>query len=147
MSRGEGRGRALAPFARRIPEWPFIRFPEMWTGWAEEDMLRVEEYREDASLVIRADLPGIDPDKDVEIEVSDGVLRVSAERRKEEKVEEKDYVRTELRYGSFSRSLPLPAGATEQDVHATYTDGVLEIRIPVGAPQPPAAKKIPIARG
>lgn len=149
MSRDEGRGRPVVPFARRFPDWPLFRFPELWTAWSEEDVLRVEEYRENGSIVIRADLPGIDPDKDVEIEVTDGVLRVSAERRKEEKVEEKDYVRTELRYGSFSRTLPLPAGATEQDVVATYKDGVLEIRVPIAAPEAAEAKKkkIPVSRG
>jgi HSP20 family protein len=137
----------MVPFARRFPDWPLFRFPELWTGWSEEDVLRVEEFPENGSIVIRADLPGIDPDKDVDIEVADGMLRVSAERRKEEKVEEKDYVRTELRYGSFLRTLPLPAGATEKDVVATYKDGVLEIRVPVAAPEAPEAKKIPVARG
>jgi HSP20 family protein len=43
--------------------------------------------------------------------------------------------------------LPLPAGATEKDVVATYKDGVLEIRVPVAAPEAPEAKKIPVARG
>lgn len=135
------------PFARKIFDLPFIRIPEMWAEWAEEDVLKVEEYREGDAVVIRADLPGIDPDKDVDIDIIGGALRVSAERRKEEKIEEKNYVRTELRYGSFSHSVPLPAGAREQDVVATYKDGVLEIRVPVVAPQAPEAKKIHIARG
>lgn len=137
----------MVPLARRIPDLPFIRLPELWADWAEEDMLKVEEYRDGDALVIRADLPGIDPEKDVDIDILDGTLRVSAERHKEERIEEKDYVRTELRYGSFSRTVPLPAGASEQDVAATYKDGVLEIRVPVAAAQAPAAKKIPIARG
>lgn len=137
----------MVPFARRIPDLPFFRLPEMWADWAEEDMLKVEEYREGDAVVIRADLPGIDPDKDVTIEILDGELRVSAERRREEKIEEKDYVRTELRYGSFTRTVPLPAGASEQDVAATYKDGVLEIRVPLAEPQAPEAKKIQIARG
>ncbi|HVM14476.1 MAG TPA: Hsp20/alpha crystallin family protein [Egibacteraceae bacterium] len=133
----------MEPFVRRFPDWPFLRLPGLWP---DDDVLLVEEYRENGSLVIRADLPGIDPDKDVDIEVVDGTLRVSAERRQEEKVEEKDYVRTELRYGSFARTLPLPAGASEKDVVATYKDGVLEIRIPFATPAVPEAKKISIAR-
>ena len=137
----------MVPFARRIPELPFIRLPEMWADWAEQDLLKVEEYRDGDAVVIRADIPGIDPDKDVQIDILDGNLRVSAERRKEEKIEEKDYVRTELRYGSFSRTVPLPAGASEQDVVATYKDGVLEIRVPVAAAEAPAAKKIHISKG
>jgi HSP20 family protein len=147
MTRQESKGRSVAPVARRFPDWPFIRFPELWTSLAEEDALRIEEYREDGTLVIRADLPGIDPDKDVDIEVVDGELRVTAQRRREERIEEKDYVRTELRYGSFARTLPLPAGASEQDVAASYKDGVLEIRVPIAEPEAAQAKKIVINRG
>ena len=55
----------------------------------------------------------------------------------EEKTEDKGYTRQELRYGSFSRTLPLPEGASESDIKATYKDGILEIRVPVS--EPPAA--------
>jgi HSP20 family protein len=113
--------------------------------WREAgELIRVEEFREDGTLVIRADLPGIDPDKDVELTVSDGILHIEAERREEEKREEKGYVRQELRYGSLSRSLPLPEGVTEADITATYTAGVLEIRIP--RPKREPAKKIAISK-
>ena len=73
--------------------------------------------------MVRADLPGIDPEKDVELTVSDGMLHIRAERREEEKREEKGYLRQELRYGSLSRTLPLPEGVTESDITATYKDG------------------------
>jgi len=108
------------------------------------DLIRVEEFREDGALVVRADLPGIDPDKDVELTVSHGMLRIEAERREEEKREEKGYLRREVRYGSFSRSLSLPEGVTEADIAATYKDGVLEIRIP--EPKREEAKKIAISK-
>jgi len=93
-----------------------VPFPR-W--WGVGDLIRVEEYREDRTLVIRADLPGIDPDTDVELTVSDGMLHIEAERREEEKKDGKGYVRQELRYGSLSRSLPLPEGVTEADIAAT----------------------------
>ena len=118
-----------------------VPFPHWW--WVE-DLIRVEEYREDGTLVIRADLPGIDPDKDVELTVSDGTLHIEAERREEEKREEKGYVRREVRYGSLSRSLPLPPGVTEADITATYKDGVLEIRIPEPKREP--GNKIAISK-
>jgi HSP20 family protein len=105
-------------------------------------MLRVEEYREGDTLVIRAEMAGIDPDKDVEITVSDGVLHISAQRREEEKTEGKDYYRQELRYGSFSRDVALPEGCSEEDVKASYQDGILEIRVPV----PAAGEKKPVTR-
>ena len=113
--------------------------------WREAgELIRVEEYREDGTLVIRADLPGIDPHKDVELTVSDGILHIEAERREEEKRKEKGYVRQELRYGSLSRSVPLPKGMTEADITATYKAGVLEIRIPEPKREP--AKKIAISK-
>ena len=112
----------------------------------EEPELKVEEYREDGTLVIRADLPGIDPDKDVQMTVTDGVLHLRAERREEKETSDRDYRRTEIRYGAFSRTLPLPPGAVDDDVKASYKDGVLEVRVPVKA-ELTAPKSIPIARG
>jgi HSP20 family protein len=114
LMRREPHGEAadvFARFDRMFDEWARM-MPFRTTGfprWREaEDLIRVEEYREDGTLVIHADLPGIDPDKDVQLTVSDGILHIEAERREEEKREEKGYVRQELRYGSLSRSLPLP---------------------------------------
>src|SRR5690606_7817781 len=98
-----------------------------------DGLIRVDEYRDGDTWVIRAELPGIDPDEDLEITVADGVLRIDAERRIEDRAEEEGYVRRELRYGSMSRTLPLPDGVTESDISATYRDGILEIR--VRAPQ------------
>ena len=145
LARRESRGEAadvFGRFDRMFEEWArMVPFPR----WREaEELIRVEEFREDGTLVIRADLPGIDPDKDVELTVSHGMLHIEAERRQEEKREEKGYVRRELRYGSLSRSLPLPAGVTEADITATYKDGVLEIRIPEPKREP--ARKIAISK-
>ena len=150
LARREPRGEAgeiFSRFDRMFEEWarmmPFRAMP--FPHWREAgDLIRVEEFREDGTLVIRADLPGIDPDKDVELTVSHGILHIEAERREEEKREEKGYVRRELRYGSLSRSLPLPEGVTEADIAATYKDGVLEIRIPEPKHEP--AKKIAISK-
>jgi HSP20 family protein len=99
--------------------------------WPGEDLIRVDEFREGNTQVIRAELPGIDPEKDVEITVLDGMLRINAERRVEEKTQDNGYTRHEMRYGSFTRTLPLAEGATESDISASYKDGILEIRVPV----------------
>lgn len=118
--------------AGRWPEWllrPLMVWPDDVT-----DMLRVEEYREDGTLVVRAEMAGIDPDKDVEITVRDGTLHIQAERREEEKSEGKYFHRRELRYGSFTRDLPLPEGSSEKDVKASYKDGILEVRVPLPNP-------------
>jgi len=150
LSKREARGEAtdvFRRFDRMFEEWarmmPFRAVP--FPHWVEAaDLIRVEEYREDGTLVIHADLPGIDPDKDVELTVTDGMLHIEAERREEEKREEKGYVRQELRYGSLSRSLPLPEGVTEADITATYKAGVLEIRVP--EPKRELARKIAIGK-
>lgn len=113
-----------------------------------EDVIRVDEYQEGNDLVVRAELPGIDPDKDVELVVSDGMLRINAQRRMEEKTEDKGYLRHELRYGTFTRALPLPEGVSGDDITANYRDGILEIRIPLPEePESEEPKKISIRKG
>lgn len=92
--------------------------------------MRVEEYVEGDTCVIRAELPGIDPEKDVEISVADGVLHFRAERRERTDEDRPHGFRSEFRYGSLARSIRLPEGASEADVKATYKDGILEVRVP-----------------
>lgn len=69
-------------YERLLPEWPGLMLPERWRRFFDVDeqdgWLRMEEYFEGSTLVLRAEVPGIDPDKDVEITVSDGVLRLTA---------------------------------------------------------------------
>jgi HSP20 family protein len=110
-----------------------------------ESQLKVEDYQEGNELVIRAELPGIDPDTDVELTVSDGMLRLKAERRQEKEVEDKAGYRSEFSYGAFSRTLPLAPGVGEEDVKAWYRDGILEVRLPIDREEA-AARKIQISR-
>ena len=90
---------------------------------------------EDA-LVLRADLPGLDPD-DVSIEIKDNVLTVSGERKAEHEDKREGYHRIERSYGSFSRSLTLPKGIEPEAVEAGFDKGVLEVRIPKPAERKP----------
>jgi HSP20 family protein len=103
--------------------------------------IRVEEYVEGGRYVIRAELAGIDPAKDVEVTVGPGYLTIHAERS--DKIEGKH--RSEFRYGSFSRTLALPANADEDAVTASYRDGILEISVGLKTDQRAPAKKIEIA--
>jgi HSP20 family protein len=113
-----------------------------------EEIIRVDEYRDDDTQVIRAELPGIDPDRDVHLTLTGGMLRIDAERRMEEQTEEKGFTRHEMRYGSFTRTLPLAEGATENDIQASYRDGVLEIRVPVSQQRTRVEpKEIPVSHG
>ncbi|HET7486704.1 MAG TPA: Hsp20/alpha crystallin family protein [Acidimicrobiales bacterium] len=133
--------RVFDNWARTLAFRPLFGVPELLT---REALIPVDEVREDGALVIRAEMPGIDPEKDVTITVTDGVLQIEAERRLEEKVEEKGYLRRELRYGTFVRSIALPEGVSDADISATYKDGILQVRVPIPAPTP--ARTIPVGK-
>jgi HSP20 family protein len=83
----------------------------------------------DSHLVLRADLPGLNRD-DVAIEIKDGVLTVSGERRAMDEEKSQGYYRVERAFGRFSRSMTLPDGIDVDAVDAEFADGVLEVRIP-----------------
>jgi HSP20 family protein len=85
-------------------------------------------------LVVKADLPGLRPE-DINVAVDRGVLTISGERRQEEREEREGFIRSEISYGSFYRTIPLPDGADEERVAATFRNGVLEVTIPVSERQ------------
>ena len=98
--------------------------------------IKVEQFQDGDTLVVRAEVPGIDPDRDVDVSVSEGMLHIRAEREEKTEHKSKNGYRSEFRYGSFMRSVALPAGAKEEDITATYKDGVLEVRAPAPATPP-----------
>jgi HSP20 family protein len=83
----------------------------------------------DDHLVLRADLPGVDSD-DVNIEVKDGVLTVSGERKTEHEERADGFYRVERAFGGFSRSMSLPQQVDAEQISASFDKGVLEVRIP-----------------
>jgi len=87
--------------------------------------IRIEDFVEDDHYMVRAELAGIDPEKDVEVTMGPGYLTIRAERH--DMTEGKH--RTEFRYGSFSRSLPLPANANPDDIKATCDHGILTVSV------------------
>jgi HSP20 family protein len=106
--------------------------------------IRVEEYVEGERYLVRAEMAGIDPEKDVEVTVGSGYLTIHAERS--ETTQGKH--RSEFRYGSFSRSLVLPANADENGVTASYRDGILTVSIALKTAEKKAsAKKIEVKAG
>ena len=108
------------------------------------EAILVDEYRDGGVHVVRAALPGIDPDQDVELTAEDGALRITV---KERAGDEREYLRRELRRSSSSRSLPLPERARPAEISATYRDGILEIRIPVAEPPAAESTRITVTRG
>ena len=91
------------------------------------NMFRVEDYVKDDNYVVRAELPGMNPEKDIEITVDNGTLTIHAERREETK----EAHRSEFRYGSFTRSVVFPDRADTEHITATYDKGILEVSVPV----------------
>lgn len=79
-------------------------------------------------LMLRLELPGIDT-KDLDISLVEHTLVISGETKEEKEVKEEDYYRRERSYGRFERTLPVPEKITEQDIEASYEDGVLEVKV------------------
>jgi HSP20 family protein len=97
-------------------------------------------------VVLRLDLPGIDPAKDLTVTAESGELTIHGERHETTEVKEEDYYRSETFKGTFERHVPLPEGTPQDKISAQYANGVLEIVVP-GAPKPVAElkpKKIPV---
>ena len=139
----------MATLARRqkfpfpeLPEW-FESFPARFAMPTMGDLftVRIEDYMENDRYVMRAELPGVSPE-DIDVMISDGVLTVKAERA-EQNVEKNH---NEIRYGSMSRSVTLPAGADEDDVKADYSDGMLTISVGLGT-EKSEAKHIEVKHG
>lgn len=94
----------------------------------------LESFADEGTYVVRADLPGVDPEKDIEVKVDGDVLTIHGERHDEEH----ENGHSEVRYGSFTRSLRLPKGASAGDVAARYDAGVLVVSVPMAeAPAQP----------
>jgi HSP20 family protein len=89
----------------------------------------VDIYETDHDLVVKADLPDIDP-KDLDIRVENNILSIRGERKFEKKVDEKDYLRVERAYGSFARSFTLANTVNSEAIKADYQSGVLTLSIP-----------------
>lgn len=125
-----------------LSEW-FETFPPLlgWRPWTETQTMRLEEYVEDDRYVVRAELPGIDPDRNLEITVHDGVLTIAAERT--EQTRDKNH--SEFRYGSFTRSVRLPEVVREDTIGARYADGILTLTAELGEVKQ-AARRIPVGR-
>ncbi|SDN53402.1 Hsp20/alpha crystallin family protein [Actinacidiphila guanduensis] len=121
------RRQGWAPNLPDLLDWvgtvPGLRIPGGPHGIA------VEERLSDDAYTVSAELPGIDPDEDVEITVEDELLTIRAERT--EKTEDRQ--RSEFRYGQFTRAVRLPAGARTKEARATYDQGILTVTVPLAA--------------
>ena len=101
----------------------------------------VDVWETEDAVVYAFDLPGVAEDA-ISVEVEDSMLTVSATRSRKEEVSSERYHRFERRYGTFSRSVGLPKGVSEDAIEADYRSGVLEIRVP--KPEQPKPRRIEI---
>jgi HSP20 family molecular chaperone IbpA len=116
---------SLMPRSFTIPD--LVRYVEGGWPFGGHHAARIEDYRENGNYVLRAELPGMDPEKDISISVQGNELCIAAERA----VTKHEGVHSEFSYGSFTRTVRLPAGAVPEDVSATYEAGILEVTVPV----------------
>ncbi len=129
------RFRAVFPDLADWLEAPWTGPPPFLTG----QVFRLEEAIRDNRYVIRAELPGLDPENDIEVTIDGRALTIRAERRQQDN----EPYRSEFRYGSLARVVRLPARVGAADVAARYDKGVLEVSVPVRVVKPEGTR-IPI---
>jgi HSP20 family protein len=126
--------------------WPSFRWPAFRTKAIAEGAKwfpEIDVFEKDNRLVTKVDLPGLKKE-DVKVEVTDGHLAISGERKTEAEEKKDQFYRCEREYGSFYRAVPLPEGVKLEDVKATFADGVLEVSIPLPTKVEPAVRKVEI---
>jgi HSP20 family protein len=120
------------------------RFDRMFSDLLDSERTwipAIDVVKDGNDLVVRADVPGIKPD-DVKIEVENDILTVSGEHEETKEETDEQYLRRERRYGSFSRSMALPAGVDAKQIKAVTRDGVVEVTIPL--PKEPEKQTVKI---
>jgi len=120
------------PFAeiKRLEERLFQNYPAVQEQNTISAFVPTVNTREDEKAYhIEVDLPGVKKD-DIHVDVSDGVLSISGERKFKKETKEKDYYKVESSFGKFERSFRLPEDVKDEDIKAETKDGVLEITLP-----------------
>ncbi len=112
----------LRPWGRPLIWW---RIPTEEVGWSPT----VEMYEKSDKFVVRAELPGMKKEN-IEISLIGDTLTISGERKPEEDIRDEEYLRCELCYGKFSRSIAIPSAIDTGRVEATYENGILIITLP-----------------
>ena len=103
--------------------------------------LAVDVYETDEDVVVKASVPGVDPEE-LDISITGDTLTIKGETRAEEEVEEENYVYRERRYGAFSRSMTIPTSVEASEADAEFEDGVLTLRLPKAEEVKPKTIKV-----
>lgn len=131
------------PFGRHFPSRTFgLEVPRLsGAEWVIAPAVDIAE--KDDSYEITAELPGLD-EKDVDIKLSNGTLTIKGEKSGEKEDKQKDYYLSERHYGSFQRSFQIPEGVDADKIDATFSKGVLTVKLPKTPEARKAEKKIGI---
>jgi HSP20 family protein len=138
--------RMTSELDRAFDDWPSLRWPSARLFGKPESAAwspKIDVFERDDRLVARADLPGMKKE-DVSVEVADGHLVMSGERKREAEETQDNFYRSEREYGSFYRAVRLPEGVKLEDVKATFSDGVLEVSVPLPARPDANVRKVEI---
>ncbi len=119
----------------------FVRPRWGWVAPMHAANLAIDMYETNDQVVVKAALPGIKPEE-IEITITGNTLTISGESKEESQVKEKDYIRKEQRYGSFTRSVTLPNGLKADKADATFENGVLTLQVPKSEQVKPKTIKI-----
>lgn len=103
-------------------------------------LIRIEDSLTEQEYTLRAEVPGLNPEKDIQVRVSNGMLTIHAERSEQQQTAS----RSEFRYGVLQRTIRLPANADEKKITARYDKGILEVTVPLTAAEP-TGREIPVA--
>ena len=95
----------------------------------EEISPTVDIFEEGGDVVVKAELPGMRKE-DIDVKLTENTVTISGEKKKEEKIEKKNYYRMERSYGSFTRAFSLPAEVQTDKAKAQFAEGILQIRVP-----------------
>ncbi len=123
---------------------PTLPFEMPWsrqTSWAVNPAVDISET--DGEFEISAELPGM-TEKNIDVKLSNGNLVIKGEKSEEKEEDQKDYHLSERRYGSFVRSFAVPEGVDADKIEATFTNGVLKIKLPKNAEARADARKIDV---
>jgi HSP20 family protein len=123
----------------RLFEESFVRPGRLVPAGAE--LLAVDMYETDDAIVVKSAIPGIKPEE-LDVSVTGDTLTIKGETRSEEEVTEEHYIRRERRYGSFSRSLAIPAQIVADKAKAEFENGVLTLTLPKAEEVKPKAIKV-----
>ena len=128
----------IRPFMRAVWE----RIPQEVKGWSPS----IDAFEKGDNFVVKFELPGM-KQEDIDVSVSEDALTIKGERKPESGIKDEDYDRSEIAYGSFYRSVELPASVDTNKIEAVYEDGVLHVTLQRVAGAKPKKVTVQVKKG